>query len=113
MLTGCVAISPDEHIEVFNEAVVTGDWTVFVSRFADDAVIEFVGPPVGPFIGRAAIAAAYQASPPDDTIVSDGHHYRDGDEVVVPYRWVTTGATGTMRLTERDGSIARLVITFD
>ena len=37
----------------------------------------------------------------------------DGDELVVPYRWVTTGATGTMRFTERDGLITLLVITFD
>lgn len=106
-------MSPEQHINVFNAAVVSGDWTLFVGRFSDDATVEFVGPPVGPFIGRAVIAAAYEASPPDDTIASNGAPVRDGDELVVPYRWVTTGATGTMRFTERDDCITRLVIAFD
>lgn len=106
-------MSPEQHIEVFNAAVISGDWTAFVSRFTDDAVVEFVGPPVGPFVGRAAIAAAYTASPPDDTIAPNGMPAYEGDELVVPYRWVTTGATGTMRFTERDDLITRLVITFD
>ena len=82
-------------------------------RFADDATVEFVGPPVGPFIGRTAIAEAYESSPPDDTNESYAQHSRDGDDLVVPYRWTATGATGTMRFTEHDGRIARLVITFD
>lgn len=106
-------MSPEQHIEVFNTAVVDGDWSAFVARFTDDARVEFVGPPVGPFVGRVAIAAAYEVSPPDDTIASNGAPVFDGDELVVPYRWVTTGATGTMRFTERDGLITLLVITFD
>ena len=101
------------HIQIFNEAVVTGDWTRFVDRFSEDASLEFVGTPVGPFVGRAAIAEAYGASPPDDTIVAHGPSYRDGEELVVPYRWTSTDATGCMRFTERDTHIARLVITFD
>jgi steroid Delta-isomerase len=107
------SVNTDEHIATFNEAVVTGDWDAFVSRFDDNASVEFVGPPVGPFIGRAAIAAAYTSSPPDDTISSNGEAYKDDGELIVPYRWATSGATGTMRFTERDGRIARLVITFD
>ncbi|HEX7133769.1 MAG TPA: nuclear transport factor 2 family protein, partial [Iamia sp.] len=81
---------------------------------ADDAVVEFVGPPVGPFEGREAIAAAYAAMPPDDTISMVTAPTVDGDETVVPYRWDATGATGTMRLTDApDDRLARLVITFD
>ena len=101
------------HIDTFNEAVAGGNWDAFVARFADDAVLEFVGPPVGPFAGRDAIAAAYRESPPDDTIEVVGAVTSDGDTLVVPYRWTTTGATGTMRFTERSGRIARLVVTFD
>ena len=93
--------------------MTTGDWSAFVAVFAADAVVEFVGPPVGPFVGRSAIAAAYATSPPDDTIEAYGEARVDGEVLVVPYRWVTTGATGTMRFTESDGVLTRLVITFD
>ena len=37
------------------------------SLFAPDGVLRFEGVPVGPFVGRAAIAAAYDERPPDDT----------------------------------------------
>lgn len=106
-------VDPTEHIEAFNGAVATGAWDAFVGRFAPDATMAFAGPPVGPFAGRAAIAEAYTSNPPDDTITLHAPPYRDGDELVVPYRWSTTGATGTMRFTERDGLIERLVVTFD
>lgn len=106
-------MDPHRHIDVFNAAVASGEWAEFVELFADDGRVEFVGPPVGPFVGTAAIAEAYAASPPDDTIAMAGHPQREGDELVVPYRWETTGATGTMRFTEAAGRIARLVVTFD
>jgi steroid delta-isomerase len=102
-----------EHVRVFNAAVDNGDWNDFVARFADDAVLDFVGPPVGPFVGRNAIYDAYCQSPPDDRIDIDGPATIEADELVVPYRWHTTGATGLMRFTRRDGRIARLVVTFD
>ncbi len=53
----------DEHVRFFNVAVDTRDWSDFVARFSDDAVLEFVGPPIGPFSGRSAIAKAYAAEP--------------------------------------------------
>jgi steroid Delta-isomerase len=103
----------DEHVRLFNAAVESGAWTSFVEQFADDAVLEFLGPPVGPFTGRAAIHEAYVRNPPDDKIELDGPAIRDSAELVVPYKWVTTGATGTMRVTERAGRIVRLVVTFN
>jgi steroid delta-isomerase len=51
----------EEHVASFNAAVVSGDFTELVHRFHPDAVLTFVGPPVGPFAGREAIAAAYAA----------------------------------------------------
>jgi steroid Delta-isomerase len=101
------------HIEAFNKAVADGRWEPFVERFADDAVLEFVGPPVGPFVGRAAIAAAYESSPPDDTIEVVESPWISGDELVVPYRWLRTGLSGSMRFTSHDGLIDHLVVTFD
>jgi ketosteroid isomerase-like protein len=109
-----VSIDAEAHVAAFDTAVRSGDWTTFSERFADDAVLAFVGPPVGPFEGRDAIAAAYAAQPPDDTISIVGAVTVEGDETVVPYRWDATGATGTMRLTEApDGLLARLTVTFD
>ncbi|MDX6277167.1 MAG: steroid Delta-isomerase [Nocardioidaceae bacterium] len=103
----------DDHIRVFNAAVLSHDWSSFVERFTDDAAVEFVGVPAGPYVGRNAISAAYQQNPPDDTIERAGAPTVEAAELVVPYRWVTSGATGTMRFTERDQKIGRLVITFD
>lgn len=49
----------DAHVAAFNDAVRSGSWAAFAGRFAVDATLTFVGPPVGPFVGRAAILAAY------------------------------------------------------
>jgi steroid Delta-isomerase len=103
----------DEHVLRFNAAVETGNWTAFTDRFPEDAVLEFVGPPVGPFSGRAAIHEAYARHPPDDKIELAGPVVADSDELVVPYRWASTGASGSMRVTERAGRIVRLVVTFN
>lgn len=101
------------HVATFNTAVENGRWDPLVERFADGAVLEFVGPPVGPFIGQTAIAAAYESSPPEDTIEVVGSPWIDGDELVVRYRWRRTGSSGSMRFTSHDGLIDRLVVTFD
>jgi GNAT superfamily N-acetyltransferase len=104
----------DAHVRAFNKAVGSGAWTAFAGRFAVDARMEFVGVPAGPFVGRASIAAAYDASPPDDTIERRGAVVEAGGETVVPYRWVRSGETGTMRLGfDADGLVQRLVVTFD
>jgi steroid delta-isomerase len=102
------------HLRAFNDGVCSGDWAAFAGRFAEDARMEFVGVPAGPFVGRATIAAAYDASPPDDMIERRGAVVEDGGETVVPYRWVRSGETGTMRLGfDVDGLVRRLVVTFD
>lgn len=103
----------EEHVRIFNAAVASNERSAFVATFDEDGVVEFVGPPVGPFIGRESIAAAYAQNPPDDAIALAGPVRYDGHEAVVPYRWHTSGATGTMRATTRAGLITRLVITFD
>ena len=49
------------HIEPFNQGVRTGDFEPMLAAFAPDAEMVFEGVPVGPFLGRAAIADAYSA----------------------------------------------------
>ena len=45
-----------EHVERFNEAVRSGDYAPMLAAFAPDAEMAFEGVPVGPFVGREAIA---------------------------------------------------------
>ena len=78
-----------------------------VAAFSADAEVMFDGIPVGPFVGREAIAEAYRAQPPDDEIVlleDDG-----------TYAWASAPElpAGQMFLTERDGEITRLIVRYD
>jgi cysteine desulfurase/selenocysteine lyase len=103
-----------DHIERFNAGVRSGDFGPMVAKFAADAEMVFEGVPAGPFAGRDAIAAAYRDQPPDDeTRILDAHERADG-VVVARYGWQRDGGNpaGEMRLTVRDGEIARLVVTF-
>jgi len=56
------------HVATFNDAVAEGDYERLAERFAEDAVMSFVGVLVGPFVGRSAILAGYRQMPPDDTM---------------------------------------------
>ena len=103
-----------EFVAAFNSAVRTGRWDPYLRSFTDDATLEFVGPPVGPFHGLRAIRAAYEQSPPDSAIELVGAEEQIGDDLVARYRWETSGETGSMRRRlARDGRIEALVITFD
>jgi steroid delta-isomerase len=96
-----------EHVERFNRGVRSGEFGEMVSFFAEDAELVFDGIPVGPFVGRDAIEAAYREQPPDDEIVlldEDGT-YAWSSEPDLP--------AGRLFLTERAGEIARLVIRYD
>ena len=48
-----------EYVARHNLGVRHGDWEALGECFADDAVLEFEGIPIGPFAGRDAIVAAY------------------------------------------------------
>jgi RimJ/RimL family protein N-acetyltransferase len=102
-----------DHVMRFNEAVRTGDFGPMLERFADDAVLEFEGVPVGPFRGREAIAAAYREQPPDDEVrILEAHQRENG--VVARYAWAKEPdtAAGEMRITRSGDRIAGLVVTF-
>jgi steroid Delta-isomerase len=97
----------EREVQAFNAGVRSGDWSALVELFADDAELEFVGIPVGPFRGREAIGEAYRAQPPDDEIVllDGGPRYAWSRE---PDR-----AAGELHLEERDGAIARLRVLYE
>jgi hypothetical protein len=99
------------HVERFNAGVTSGDWSAFLAGFTADAVMTFEGPPVGPFVGRDAIAQGYAAQPPDDTMEITSVRSA-GDTERVAFRW-SAGGTGTMTIRRRGELIAGLTVTFD
>jgi cysteine desulfurase/selenocysteine lyase len=102
-----------EHVERFNNGARTGDFGPMVRYFSEDARLEFVGLPVGPFVGRDAIDAAYREQPPDDEIGVLSVEEPDDATVVGRYAWRRDGTTGTMRIAHRDGEITALTVSFD
>jgi RimJ/RimL family protein N-acetyltransferase len=101
-----------DHCELFNQAQRSGDWAPFVATFAEDARMAFTNVPVGPFVGRAAILAAYEQQPPTDTMTLEAVEPVDADTALARFRWDNDGP-GTMLLRFRDGALADLEIMFE
>jgi steroid delta-isomerase len=98
------------HVAAFNDSVQSGAWAAFADRFTPDTIMRFTGAPVGPFVGREAIAEAYSAQPPSDTLtVTRAVSAGDVDEL-----WFTwdNGGTGSMILHWRADLIAELAVAF-
>jgi steroid Delta-isomerase len=103
----------EEHVRRFNEGARTGNFGPMAAAFAEDAEMHFEGVPVGPFVGRDAIAAAYRDQPPDDEVEIFDTEEREG-MIVARYSWLRDEGkqSGEMRLTPRNGRIQKLVVTF-
>ena len=99
------------HIDRFNRAVSSGDWSALLATLHPEAVMTFVGVPLGPFVGRDAIAAAYAANPPDDTMRVLEVRSAGGTDIV-RFEW-TRGGTGTLTLHRDADQITGLAIRFD
>ena len=99
------------HAAAFDEAVRSGDWAAFADRFTGDAVMSFPGLPVPDAHGRTAIAAAYVAKPPDDTMLVTGAT-TNGDVDDVEFAW-SRGGTGRMRITWAGDLVAGIAVAFD
>ncbi|MFC6022588.1 nuclear transport factor 2 family protein [Plantactinospora solaniradicis] len=99
------------HIDRFNAAVASGDWSWLTASLHPDAVMTFVGPPVGPFVGRDAIAQAYATNPPDDTMRILAVR-TDAEAEVVSFEW-SRGGTGTLTIHRNADQITSLAIEFD
>jgi steroid Delta-isomerase len=103
-----------QHVEHLNAAIRSGDFGPMLAAFATDAEMHFEGVPVGPYLGREAIAAAYAERPPDDEVRLLSPPRHDGDTLVADYAWAADGQrAGRMLLTVSGGLIQRLVVTFD
>jgi hypothetical protein len=102
-----------DHVARFNAGVRSGDFGPMLDAFCASAEMRFINAPAGPFYGRENIAAAYAANPPDDEIEISNPRIVD-DTFVADYSWRRQGSrAGELRLTEHDGCIALLVVTFE
>jgi hypothetical protein len=96
----------DAYVARFNDGVRSGEWSPMLELLTDDATLEFVGIPVGPFHGRDAIGEAYRTQPPDDELVLlDGARYAWAREPERP--------AGELHLDERDGKIAGIRVLYE
>jgi hypothetical protein len=102
------------HVGPFNDAVRSQDYSEMVAGFAADAEMAFQGIPVGPFVGREAIAHAYASRPPRGEVRLLGAPDVRGDVVESTYAWAGDDQpAGRMIVTVQNGQIVRLVVTFD
>lgn len=104
-----------DHVERFNAGVRSGDFGPMLENFDDAAEMEFRGIPVGPFVGKDAIAAAYREQPPDDELRVLEEREAEAGVVEARYAWLADPAVaaGEMFFTVEGGLIRKLVVTFD
>jgi steroid Delta-isomerase len=102
----------EQHVELFNEAVRTGDFDKFAAGFTDDAVMRIDGSPTGPVHGRSAIAQAYRDRPPTDTMALMAMEAAGEDAVRASFDWDNSGGGGQMYLRWVGDKLAELVVSF-
>lgn len=101
-----------------NTGVDTGNFAPMLDLFAEKAELHFASIPFGPFIGRAAIGAAFAAHPPGDHLVlltvTDSEGSSGSAKVHAVYGWrsAPTVPDGTIDGVIENGLITRWTITF-
>lgn len=101
------------HVQAFNEGIKTHNFCAMIALFADDGVMAFENIPVGPFVGREAIAKAYSENPPTDEIVV--LRTQDlSDHFLAEFAWSSTPAErgGDLEIYSSTGSIVRLTVVY-
>jgi steroid Delta-isomerase len=101
----------ERHVELFNDAVRTGDYDPYLATFADGAVMRFDDLPFGPFHGKAEIAEAYATRAPSDTMALIDMQEVGSDGVNAAFEW-DAGGTGQMYLRWNGGKLVELAIVF-
>jgi hypothetical protein len=101
----------DDHVASFNAGVRTGDWSAMLARLTDDAELEFVGIPVGPFRGRNAVDEAYRAQPPDDELVVLRH--LSDDAAVYAWSREPQRPAGELHLDTEGERISRIRVLYE
>jgi hypothetical protein len=102
----------EEHVELFNAAVSSGDYRPFLAMFADHAVMRFDDFPLGPFVGRREIAEAWTIRPASDTMALIDMRIVSSDAVYAAFEWDAAGGTGEIFLRFDSGKVIELVLSF-
>jgi hypothetical protein len=76
----------DRHLAAVNAVAAGGDARHLAGGLTPDCTMTFVGIPVGPFVGREAVVAAYRANPPDDQVVVLDRQLTEG-RIEATYAW--------------------------
>jgi hypothetical protein len=100
----------ERHVELFNEAVRSGDYAPYLRTFADNAIMNFDDMPIGPFRGKAEIIDAYESQPPNDTMALIDMQEIGADGVEAAFEW-DAGGTGRMFLRWSEERIVELSIS--
>jgi hypothetical protein len=100
------------HVDAFNTAVRTGDFSPFVAMFTDDGIVDFEGiPERGPIVGREDIALHYREDPPDDQIRVTRWKFKD-NVIAAEFIWrdAPEAIGGCFFIEPRGDLVARLTI---
>ncbi len=99
----------ERHVELYNDAVKTGDYRPYLANFSDNAVMRFDGTGGGLFTGRGEIGQVHAAAVPADTIALIDMQVIGRDAVDAVFEW-DAGGTGQMRLRWDAGRLVELVL---
>lgn len=81
-----------------------------VALFADSAEFHFTRVPVGPFIGKEAIAEAFSKQPPSDELVNLLVVKKDKGSIQIRYGWKQSSEVGTLEITALEGKIKEISV---
>lgn len=98
-------------MELFNDAVSSGDYSPLLATFAEDAVMRFDDIPLGPFVGRYAIAEACAIKPASDTMALIDMEVVGSDAVTAAFEW-DAGGTGRLYLRFDSAQVVEFAIAF-
>jgi steroid Delta-isomerase len=105
----------ERYVAAVNRGVREGNWADMLALLREDAEMEFVGIPVGPFHGREAIETAYRNQPPDDELILLDRLHEQRGALVATYAWAQEPArpAGELHLWEADGEVTSVRVLYE
>jgi hypothetical protein len=96
------------YVEAHNGGVRSGDFARLGALLTEDATMRFKGIDAGPFVGRAAILAAFAKSPPRDELVLLTQR---GAQATYAWRRRRTRPAGRIRIVVSGDRISAIDVT--
>lgn len=99
------------YVALHNEGVATGSFAPMLALFDDDAELYFEDLPIGPYLGRNAIAEAFCQLPPTDELeILEISSYDSGGRAIYGWQSDPGRAAGDIHMDINDGRIRKLTI---